>query len=399
MSNLDTDTLVIGAGPAGLAVAACLRRAAVPFVVLERDDRVGAGWHRHYERLHLHTDKGNSALPFVPFSRQYPRYPSRLEVIGYLEDYARQSEIRPVFGQEATLAHHEDGRWLTRTQDHLYVSRRLVIATGYNCRPVVPTWPDQDAFAGPIVHSSAYRNGEPYRSQRTLVVGFGNSGGEIALDLWEHDARPSLAVRGAVNIIPREILGVPILSLAILLGRLPPSVTDRLNALILRTIVGSYGRLGLRQAAEGPLTQIARRRRIPLIDVGTVRLIRAGQVAVYPGVERFTARGVCFTDGRDEPFDAVILATGYRPALADFLADAERVLDQNGNPRSPGARTALPGLYVCGFNVVATGMLREIAREAKTIAREISRETIPIPITGQAETGLDSSPRVRRPQP
>ncbi len=373
MQSFDTDTLVVGAGPGGLAVAACLRRAAVPFVVLEQDDRVGAVWHRHYERLHLHTDKGHSALPFVPFSRECPRYPSRLEVIDYLEAYARRFEIRPVFGQEVIRARHEDGRWLTRTHDRLYISRRLVIATGYNRRPVVPTWPGQNAFAGPIVHSSAYRNGEPYRGERVLVVGFGNSGGEIALDLWEHGARPSLAVRGAVNIIPREVLGIPILSFAILLGRLPPSVADRLGTPLRRTIVGSYERLGLRSAAEGPLTQIARRRRIPLIDVGTIRLIQAGQVAVYPGVERFTARGVGFADGREESFDAVILATGYRPALADFLAEADRVLDPNGNPRSPGIQTAVPGLYLCGFNVVATGMLREIAREARTIAQEIAR--------------------------
>src|SRR5712692_7051150 len=126
VDKLDADTLIIGAGPAGLAVAACLRRAAISLVILERSDRVGAVWHRHYERLHLHTNKGNSALPFVPFAREYPRYPSRVDVIRYLEAYARQFAIRPVFGEEVTRAHHEDDRWLTRTREHLYVSRHLV---------------------------------------------------------------------------------------------------------------------------------------------------------------------------------------------------------------------------------------------------------------------------------
>jgi cation diffusion facilitator CzcD-associated flavoprotein CzcO len=354
-----------------LAVAACLRQAGISALILERDHRVGAVWHRHYERLHLHTDKRSSALPFAPFPRAYPRYPSRADVTRYLDAYAQRFEIRPIFGEEATLVRRERDRWLTGTRERLYVSRGVVVATGYNRRPTIPTWPGQDAFDGPIAHSSAYQNGEPYRGRRVLVVGFGNSGGEIALDLWEHGAHPALAVRGPVNVVPREILGVPIPALAILLGRLPPPVADRLNRVVLRAAVGSYASLGLRQADIGPLTQVARHGRIPLIDVGTVRLIREGHVTVHPGVERFTSRGVHFVDGREEPFDAVILATGYRPAVADFLAAPDQVLNPNGIPRAHGARTALPGLYFCGFHVVATGMLREIGREARAIAREI----------------------------
>ena len=75
---VDTDTIIIGAGPAGLAVGAMLRRADVPFVMLERGERVGESWHRHYERLHLHTPKRHSALPYHAYPRDYPRYPSRL---------------------------------------------------------------------------------------------------------------------------------------------------------------------------------------------------------------------------------------------------------------------------------------------------------------------------------
>jgi indole-3-pyruvate monooxygenase len=373
--TLDVDTLIIGAGPAGLAVAACLQRATISSVLLEQGDRVGVAWHRHYDRLRLHTNKGSSALPFAPFPRAYPRYPSREQVLGYLEAYAQRFDIRPTFGAEVTLARRDGDRWVTHTRERRYASRSLVIATGYCRRPVLPTWPGQDAFGGPILHSSSYRHGEPYRGRRVLVVGFGNSGGEIALDLWEHGAQPSLAVRGPVNVIPREILGVPILVQAILLGRLPPSVADRLTAPVLRAAVGSYARLGLRRAGPGPFTQVARRRQIPLIDVGTVRLIREGHVSVHPGVEHFTPQGVRFVDGREVSFDAAILATGYRPAVADFLADADRVLDEQGVPRSYGARTALPGLYFCGFNIVSTGVLREIASQAKAIARDISGST------------------------
>lgn len=76
-----SDTIIVGAGPAGLAVAACLKQAGIPSVILEQADTVGPAWHSHYKRLHLHTAKAYSALPFVPFSDDYPRYPSRLQVI------------------------------------------------------------------------------------------------------------------------------------------------------------------------------------------------------------------------------------------------------------------------------------------------------------------------------
>ncbi|HET8678591.1 MAG TPA: NAD(P)/FAD-dependent oxidoreductase [bacterium] len=366
-----TETVVIGAGPAGLAAAACLTRAGVPLVILEREQRLGASWHRHYERLHLHTDKNRSELPFLRYPGDYPRYPSRAQVIEYLESHARQFGVRPRFGQRVVSARRVEGSWQTRTADALYVSKTLVIATGYNGELYVPTWPGQESFAGEIVHSSAYGNGDPYRGKAVLVVGFGNSGGEIAIDLWEHGARATLAVRSPVNILPRDLLGIPILAIAIPLNRLPPRLADILTVPILRLVFGNLSGLGLRRSRYGPFAQIRRKARIPLIDVGTVGLIRRGHVQVRPGIERFTRDGVVFAGGQETRFDAVVMATGYRPALS-FLDEASAVTDAHGNPFASG-REVLPGLYFCGFHVSPTGMLREIAMEAKRIAREIAR--------------------------
>jgi len=89
------ETLVVGAGPAGLAVGAALRRKQVPFAMLERDEHVGSSWRRHYDRLRLHTPKRLSALPFVAYPRGFPRYPSRDQVVEYLENYARTFDLRP----------------------------------------------------------------------------------------------------------------------------------------------------------------------------------------------------------------------------------------------------------------------------------------------------------------
>ena len=109
----ETDTVIIGGGPAGLATSACLRRAGVPFVMLERSDRVGAAWHQRYDRLHLHTAKQHSALPYMRFPKDCPRFPSRLQVIEYLEGYARRFELRARFGEEVTSVRREGNRWET----------------------------------------------------------------------------------------------------------------------------------------------------------------------------------------------------------------------------------------------------------------------------------------------
>ena len=97
----ETDTLVIGASAAGLAAAACLKDAGVAFEVLEATDHVGDAWRHHYDRLHLHTPKSASGLPGLPMPRSWPRYPSRDQVVQYLEHYAGHHGITPHFGTDA----------------------------------------------------------------------------------------------------------------------------------------------------------------------------------------------------------------------------------------------------------------------------------------------------------
>jgi len=364
--------IIIGAGPAGLAVGACLRRAGIDSVIFEKSDRVGAAWHFHYDRLHLHTDKTRSALPLLPFPARDPRYPSRQQVIDYLEAYAREFALQPRFGHEVTAARRGGEGWVVEANGDRFESAHLVVASGYNAVPHLPLWPGQDAFGGTVLHSSAYRNGAPFAGQDVLVVGFGNSGGEIAIDLHEHGARPALAVRSAVNVIPRELFGVPILAVGRLQGLLPPRVADALNAPLLRFVIGDMRRYGLRKLPYGPATQVRIHHRIPLIDVGTLALIEQGAIVVRPGIERFTTDGVLFTDGREQSFAAVILATGYRPQVSAFLEDAGDALDDQGAPRTSGGPTPIPGLYFCGFYVSPHGMLGEIAGEATRIGALIA---------------------------
>jgi Predicted flavoprotein involved in K+ transport len=369
---MSTEAMIIGAGPAGLAVAVCLKHAGIPCVILEQNDAVGSAWHRHYDRLHLHTDKRNSELPFLHYPKDYPRYPSRSQFIAYLESYASKFQLDVHFGQRVRAARYDVSRWEVETQTATYRAPSLVIAAGFNHEAFTPTWPGQDSFTGIISHSSEYKTGEVFRGRNVLVVGFGNSGGEIAIDLWEHGAKPGISVRSAVNVIPRELLGIPILSIGILQSKLPARLVDLINAPILRAATGDITGYGLRKLPYGPMTQIRNDGHIPLIDVGTIKLIKEGHLTVYPGIERFTANEIRFVDGRYANFDAVILATGYRPRVDMFLEEHIPEVDAQGGPSYSGRETSLPGLYFCGYYVSPTGMLREIAIEAKQISASIS---------------------------
>ena len=329
-------------------------------------------WRHHYNRLHLHTDKRNSELPFVPFPKDYPKYPSRSQIVDYLDSYVEKLQLNIRFNQQVVSAYCQNDRWQVQTQDTLYQSSNLVIATGNTREPWIPKWAGQDSFEGTILHSSGYKGGEPFRGQSVLVVGFGNSGGEIAIDLWEQGAKPSISVRGAVNVIPRDLFGIPILSIGILQSRLPAKLADAINAPILHFAIGDITKYGLRKLPYGPITQIRNNAHIPLIDVGTIKLIKDGHLAVYPGVEEFTRDGVKFTDGKQATFDSVILATGYRPHVDKYLKVDPNILGEDGAPLSSGCETSISGLYFCGYFVAATGMLREIAMEAKKISASIA---------------------------
>jgi hypothetical protein len=367
-----SDVVIVGASAAGLAVAACLKQEGISNItILEKADKVGAAWRRHYERLHLHTDKGSSHLPYLPFPADTPRYPSRRQVIHYLETYANQFDLQPHFGQMATNIEQIDGLWQVTTANGRYIGRNLVMATGYTNQPVVPIWPGQEQFKGQILHSSQYKNGADFAAKHVLVVGFGNSGGEIAIDLYEHGALPSISVRGPVNVIPRDILGIPILSIGILMSKLPTAVADVLAAPLLKLTIGDLSRYGLQKLPYGPNTQIARDGRIPLLDVGTVSLIKQGVLQVKPAIKRFDSEEVRFVDGQSQAYGAVVLATGYQPNLDVFANGIGSALDNAGQPLCSGQESPLTGLYFCGFYISPTGMLREIGIEARQIAQSI----------------------------
>jgi cation diffusion facilitator CzcD-associated flavoprotein CzcO len=367
------DAIVIGAGPAGLATAAALKARGRDAVILEKSDTVGSVWRRHYDRLHLHTDRARSGLPGMAMPASYGRYPSRLQVIEYIEAYAACFALKPVFNTAVSAIRREGRQWRVEAPEDVWRAPNVVVATGWADFPYSPSWPGIETFAGSLLHSSVYRNPAPFAGKRVLVVGYGNSGAEIALDLAEGGIDVTLSVRSPVNIVPRELFGLPILVFPIAEQWLPPRVADFLNAPAVRLSIGPLASAGLKKAAKGPLQTIAEDGRPPLIDVGTLEQIRVGRIKIRGDVENFAPNGVAFKQLTAEPFDAVILATGFRPDLRPLLPDAKEVLNASGAPRVSGRATSEPGLFFCGAIVSAIGQLRQIAIEAVAIADAVVR--------------------------
>jgi NAD(P)H-nitrite reductase large subunit len=375
--DTEADIVVIGAGPAGLAVAACLMQRGHSPLVFDRAQEVASSWRRHYERLHLHTAKTHSALPGMAFPEDAPRYVPRQGVVDYLTAYARHHRIEPELGVnvEAIEPRQEPGApWQVRLSDgRHYAANHVVVATGANRVPQVPRLPGEDVFQGRVLHSRSYRNAAPFAGQRVLVVGMGNTGAEIALDLVEHGVRAALSVRSPVNIVRREVLGRPTQLSSILLSKLPHALGDALATLFRDLTVGDLRRHGLPTARVSPQRQLREEGKTPVIDVGTVKRIQTGDILVYPGIQSLTSGGVRFTDGTEHPFDAVLLATGYQPALQALFPYTPLPLDERGIPPGVSGEGALQGVYFVGFDVRQPGgLLRTIAQQAEQVAERIS---------------------------
>ena len=366
------ETIVVGAGPAGLAVAGALAAQGRGATVLERADSIGSVWRGRYDSLRLHTVRWLSQLPGAAIPRSYGPWVARDDLVTYLESYARRFGIAPEFGVEVTGIVRVNQGWLVRTSTGDRPAGSVVLATGTSRDPYMPDWPGRETFPGPFSHSVAYREPLPYRGLRTLVVGAGNSATEIADELTRVAAEVQLSVRTPPNIVRRDTLGVPSQLIGVALRRAPEAVMNPLSGLLRRVTVPDLTAYGLSAPRGDGFTQFLRSKTVPILDHGFVDSVRAGRIAVVPAVAAIEGPDVRLVDGTVLRPDAIIAATGYRPGL-DLLVGDLSVLDPSGFPLAHGAGTVPggPDLYFVGLTVELSGLLREIGREAKQVARRI----------------------------
>ncbi|MBT2405733.1 MULTISPECIES: NAD(P)/FAD-dependent oxidoreductase [unclassified Streptomyces] len=384
---------VIGAGPGGLAVAAALRARGVRAVVVEKSDTVGASWRGHYDRLRLHTTRRLSALPGLAMPRRFGRWVSRDDVVRYLEKYAEFHELELVTGVEVTRIERagdgdgardgagdgdqgpgQAGWTLHASGGRVLAAGAVVVATGFNHTPRLPEWPGQETYTGELTHAAAYRDPAPYEGRDVLVVGTGNTGAEIAVDLAEGGAaRVRLAMRTAPHIVRRSTAGWPAQRTGILVRRLPVRLVDRLGALVARASVPDLSPYGLPRPQTGLYSRV-KEGAIPVQDVGLIEAVRTGKVEPVAAVVSFDGAEVVLADGSRITPDAVVAATGYRRALEGLVGHLD-VLDERGRPLAHGGRTPAqaPDLYFTGFTNPISGMFREMALDAEKIAKAVAR--------------------------
>ena len=367
MSRTDVQVLVLGGGPAGLATSAELRRRGVDHLILERGPRVGHTWENLYDSLTLHTGKHMSALPGMRFPRATPLFPTRAHFVDYLHRYADTFQL-PVQTQcNVTRVERRDDRWHVSTSQGELSARVLVVATGIVANPRIPVIPGREQFNGRVIHSVEYRRPDGYAGRRVLVVGVGNSGGEIGSELANAGAQVTIAVRSGANVVPLQLFGLPIQYASYLLRKLPRPAQETIAAGVAKMTELRRGPPVLPRPAHSALDAI------PLIGFHLVDAIREGRIRVAGAVASFTADGVRFGDGTEEPFDEVILATGFAAAVGILEGLIQR--DERGFARRTErvVSTDHRDLYFVGHNYDATGGLFNIARDSRLVAARIAQ--------------------------
>ncbi|WP_034341744.1 flavin-containing monooxygenase [Deinococcus misasensis] len=350
------DTLIIGAGQAGLATAYHLQKMGLDFLLLEAGEKPQGSWPTCYESLKLFSPAGFSSLPGFSFPGNKRRHPSRDEVSQYLQDYAQHFQFpiqtsSTVIRIEPQASHFQV---VTHTGQTLS-SRTVVVASGPFNRPHLPHLPGQEHFKGHILHSSQYQSPHPFKGKRMVVVGAGNSALQIALEL-SHQASVTLATREKVRFAPQRILGLDFHHFLALMDSIP---------------LGHLLPLGnSRLVLDGGQHQTA---------------LKFGQIRHQKMFQHFTEDGVCWENRETEQVDGVIFATGFRPNLP-FL-EGTPALDAHGQPlHRHGISTTLPGLAFVGLpgqRSMASATLRGVGRDARVVVQHLKshlRHTQPQPL-------------------
>lgn len=371
--SVPVDAYIIGAGPGGLAVAAALEARGLHGVVLERSNGVGTSWRSHYDRLHLHTPRELSGLPGFPIPKEMGRWVARDDVVRYLELYAARHRLDVRLGTEVSRVDRSaDGEsWtLTLADGTTLTAPYAVVATGFNHTAREPDVPGLQGYSGEVVLARDYRNGSAHAGKDVLVVGTGNTGTELAVDLVEHGAaRVRLAVRTVPHILRRNTGPYAAQYTGIAVRRLPTAFVDTVAPIVGRLQTPDLSAQGLPRPDTGLLTRVERDNAIPVQDVGIIDAIRTGAVEPVAALREFDGDAVVLADGTRLTPDLVVLATGYSQGLEPLIGHLG-VLDEKGHPVERGGRTArgARGLWFTGYTNPISGMLRELSIDARKIA-------------------------------
>jgi putative flavoprotein involved in K+ transport len=367
------DAVVIGAGPAGLAVARQLdHQHGIKALVLDRAAAPAISWRTRYDNFRLNTTGFLSHLPGQRIPLNAGRWPTKEDMVRYFDRYVQRQNIAISLGCEVHRIDRVGGIWRLDTSSGEIRTPAIVLATGNYSAPTIPAWPGLRRFDGEIVHSGDFTNAWPYRDRDVLVVGAGNSAADIAVQLANDGARRIwLAVRTPPHLVRRAIGPFPSDIFLELFSRVPARVIDPLIARMNRVMFGNLSAYGFQRPTLGLKATVEQRGRIPTLADELIEFVRIGRVEVVGAVKALESDAVILADGTSVAPQVIIAATGFGTDL-DGLVGHLGVLDERGNPRGGFASHVGDGMFAIGYGIPPNGPLRAIRMRATPLAREVA---------------------------
>ncbi len=372
-ARVGPDAVVIGAGPAGLAVARQLdHRHGIKALVVDRAAAPAMSWRTRYDNFRLNTTGFLSHLPGQRIPWTAGRWPTKEDMVRYFDSYVARQHIAIMLGCAVHRIDRVGALWRLATSSGEIRTPAIVLATGNYSAPAIPAWPGLGRFDGEIVHSGDFTNAWPYRGRDVLVVGAGNSAADIAVQLASDGARRIwLAVRTPPHLVRRAIGPFPSDIFLELFSRVPARVVDPVIARMNRLMWGDLSAYGFDRPTLGLKATVETRGRIPTLADELVDMVRIGRVEVVGAVEALESDGVILADGASVAPQVIIAATGFGTDL-DGLVGHLGVLDEHGNPRGGFASHVGDGMFAIGYGIPPNGPLRAIRMGATPLAREIA---------------------------
>jgi putative flavoprotein involved in K+ transport len=383
-SDRDPDVLVVGGGQGGLSIAARLKQLQIDTLIVDREARVGDNWRNRYHALTLHNQVQVNHLPYMPFPPNWPTYIPKDKLANWFESYVESMELNywTSTAFEGGSYDEKQGRWsvaLRRADGTVRKMhpRHVVLATGVSGIPNLPDIPTLKNFSGTVLHSSQYDDGENWKGKSALVIGTGNSGHDIAQDLYSSGASVTLVQRSPTlitNIEPSAQLAYAAYnegtledndliatSMPLSLARKShQSITD-LSKELDKDLLDGLRRKGFKldygEDGTGWQFKYLTRGGGYYFNVGCSDLVVNGEIklAQFSDIEQFAAEGARLRGGETLAADLVVLATGYkgqqhlvRKLFGDDVADRVGPIWNFGEDqelRNMYVRTAQPGLW------------------------------------------------------
>ena len=381
----DPVVLVVGGGQAGLSIAARLRQLQVDTLIVDREQRIGDNWRNRYHALTLHNQVQVNHLPYMPFPPSWPTYIPKDKLAGWFEAYVEGMELNywTATEFEGGAYNEKEGRWsvVLRRADGTKREmrpRHVVMATGVSGIPNLPDIPTLRNFGGKILHSSQYDDGEAWKGRNVLVIGTGNSGHDIAQDLYSSGAKVTLVQRNStliVNIEPSAQLpyalydeGPPLEDCDLITASMPLPLLRKTHILLTeraknmdRELLDGLERVGFKldfgEDGTGWQFKYLTRGGGYYFNVGCSDLIVEGEIGLvqFSDIAGFVAEGARMRTGATLAADLIVLATGYkgqdylvRKLFGDDVAARVGPIWGFGDEqelRNMFTRTAQPGLW------------------------------------------------------